>query len=468
MGTLAFIGGLFGFTGITAIIVGAIVMIGVSFLARKMFGKDKSSNRQDPGQLVNKNANDAPIPIVYGRRRVGATRVFMRTAGADGASSSTQYLHIVYAVAEGPINAYKKIFFNDSLVWENGSTKTSVTNPDPNGSAIDYSGLIEVNTHLGSTTQSADSNLVARFSEWTSAHQGKGIAYVYIRFKYDRDVFPSVPTVTFEIEGRTVRDVDNISGSESYSINPANCIYDYLTHPVYGRNFPSTILNTTTFQDAEDYYDTAHTHLSSPSSRNTFNGSLNPDQTTYENMQEMLANCNSALTYINGKYELQPFKTANSTFTIQDKHIIGGVQMNFGDKATKFNRMRITFNNESDEYQPGAVIIEDSSFKTADNGLELVTDIDLSLVTNEDRAKLIGYELMKQSRLQTTVEFEAPHTLHTIEPMDVVTLDYTLMPENAATLYRVIQSTLTEEGRLLFRLQEYSDSTYTDVDPSTL
>ena len=67
------------------------------------FGTDGASR----GILLNKAANDAQIPVVYGQRKVGGTRVFMEVTGSDN-----EYLHIVLALAEGEIEEISDIYFN--------------------------------------------------------------------------------------------------------------------------------------------------------------------------------------------------------------------------------------------------------------------------------------------------------------------------------------------------------------------
>ena len=67
------------------------------------FGSDGASK----GILLNKAANDAQIPVVYGQRKVGGTRVFMEVTGSDN-----EYLHIVLALAEGEIEEISDIYFN--------------------------------------------------------------------------------------------------------------------------------------------------------------------------------------------------------------------------------------------------------------------------------------------------------------------------------------------------------------------
>ena len=325
---------------------------------------------------------------------------------------------------------------------------------------------MEINNHLGDQT-TADANLVSRFSsEWSSNHVGYGIAYSYIRFKYDREAFSGLPTVTFQVRGRKVRDVDNLASAEAYSTNPANVLFDYLTHPIYGRDFDDSLQDITTFQDAKDYYNLTHAYLSAP--KYTCNGALSTDDNTYENTQRILANCNSALTFSNGRYKLIPFKQANSTDTINESHIVDSWNMSFGDKATRFNTIRVRFPNSADDYQQGSVIVQNSTFKTADNGLTLQKEIGLDMIVDPDRAKVAAYELLLQSRYQTTVELTLPHTKQTIEPMDVVTFEHPYLPDDTPTLYRVIDVKLRADGTLQTTLQEYNASVYTEVDPSTL
>ena len=55
------------------------------------------------GLLVNKQSNDANIPVIYGERLTGGTRVFMETSGTDNT-----YLYMAIVMAEGEINEQPK------------------------------------------------------------------------------------------------------------------------------------------------------------------------------------------------------------------------------------------------------------------------------------------------------------------------------------------------------------------------
>jgi len=445
-------------TSLTAILIGGLIVVGAGLLMRKMMTRQA----RDPGMLINQNSNTDPIPLVYGERRVGATRTYVRSAGATGGAGH-EYLHIVYTICEGPIQSIEKIFFNDVEVWDVDTGIATSAGEDN----INYTGLIEINNHLGSTTQAADSNLVARFpAEWTINHQGKGIAYSYIRFKYNRDAFAGLPTVTFLVRGRKVRDVDNLSAAEAYSTNPANVIYDYLTHPIYGRGFAAGLINISSFQDAKDYYNLTHTYLGQP--KYTINGALATDDNTYDNVQKLLAGCNSALIFSNGQYKLLPFKIANSVDTITDSHIVDTWSMSFGDKTRRYNTLRASFANIDDDYQMGAITVQNSSFKTADNNLLLKKDIQLDTVVDPSRAKVLAYELLLQSRYQTTIEVTLPHIKQILEPMDVITFEHSQITDQVATLYRILDVQLRSDGTIKIVAQEYNDDVYDEVNPATL
>ena len=61
---------------------------------------DSDFDQFEKGILVNKQSNDASIPVVYGERLIGGTRVFLSTSGTDN-----RYLYIALVMCEGEINS---------------------------------------------------------------------------------------------------------------------------------------------------------------------------------------------------------------------------------------------------------------------------------------------------------------------------------------------------------------------------
>jgi hypothetical protein len=162
----------------------------------------------------------AQIPVIYGERKIGGTRVFVETSGTDN-----QYLYIALVLCEGEIDSIGSIYINDKL-----STHQ------------DFQGLITINKHLGADDQAADSTLLNAPS-WTTDHRLQGVAYLAIRLKWDREIFGSIPSITAIVKGKKVRTFDasgQLTTAKSYSANPAACLLDYLTDTRYGKGLAAS------------------------------------------------------------------------------------------------------------------------------------------------------------------------------------------------------------------------------------
>lgn len=88
--------------------------------------------------------------------------------------------------------------------------------------------IFDLYTHLGTSAQTANSNLVAENVGWTSNHRLRGRAYVYTKLNYIADRWPTgMPVIKAKIRGKKV--YDPRSTLTAWSENAALCIRDYLT-----------------------------------------------------------------------------------------------------------------------------------------------------------------------------------------------------------------------------------------------
>jgi hypothetical protein len=97
-----------------------IFAIGWLFLSNRRpdrpdFG-DSDFNNFEKGILLNHQSNDQSIPVVYGERKVGGTRVFVETSGTDN-----EYLYVALVLCEGEIESVEKIFIDDKEVTWSGT-----------------------------------------------------------------------------------------------------------------------------------------------------------------------------------------------------------------------------------------------------------------------------------------------------------------------------------------------------------
>jgi hypothetical protein len=304
--------------------------------------------------LLNKSSNNAPIPLVYGLRKIGGTRVFMEVSGG-----SNEYLHIVLAVSEGEINSFDNIYINDVL-----STDSR------------FSGFLNIYKHTGSDTQAADSNLVSAISNWTSNHQLKGTAYLYIKLKYDQNAFASgLPTITADVKGTKV--YDPRTSTTAWSDNPALCIRDYLTNTRYGRGIDASLIDDTSFNSAANHCDELVSIGVGSKKRYTCNGVVDTSLGSMDILKNLATSCRGAVIFTGGKYKLVLDKVGTASFTFSEDNIIGGWSIKLGDKANQFNRLRANFFNPDRNWQADIAVVDSTTLRAQDNGLLLEKTIEM-------------------------------------------------------------------------------------------
>ena len=351
------------------------------------------------GVLLTKQGNINHIPVVYGTRLVGGHRTFVGTTGTNN-----EYLHLVYALCEGEVEAIASIYIND--------TEIAVGDLDGSGNvnAGVFNGLCRIKKYVGTDAQTADADLVSEVTDWTTNHRLRGVAYVYIRCKWDQDnrAFGSFPRIKAMVQGKKLYDPRDLS--TAYSTNPALCLYDYLTDTRYGRGLPAADLDVTSFEDAADYCETQVTpYTAAGYTDDTFacNGVLDTGRTVLANIKPLLDSCRGWMPYLAGKWTLVLDKAETPSFTFDKTNIIGSMQISRGGKTTRFNRVQATYASPAENYEPDITLFDSSAFRTEDNGLLLESRITLPFETDVYRANRLAELKMKQSRQGIVVKFKA-------------------------------------------------------------
>lgn len=182
---------------IGTIIFFAVVSIGLSLISQALAPKPKrQAPTPDRGitQLI--RSSDEPHKVIWGERVVSGVLAFAEVTG-----SNNEFIHFVIAVVGHQCQEITTVFLNDE-----GIDPSEI---DGNGDVVSgrFSGKVRIKIHLGLDDQVADADLVSAATDWTSAHQLKGVTYIYIRLSFDRDVFPTgIPNVKALVKGRLVAD----------------------------------------------------------------------------------------------------------------------------------------------------------------------------------------------------------------------------------------------------------------------
>ncbi len=241
------------------------------------------ASEQVRGVLINKQSNNAQIPVVYGRRKVGITRVFVESSGSDN-----EYLYIAGVVCEGEIQEIEEIYLDDKKVIFDGELDDGVVREVSYGDLNFYKGstsYVQIQAFYGTDDQVASSVLTPSIN-WTTNHRLRGVCYLAMRLKWNQDIFSSIPDIKVVLKGKKVYDPRDTT--TKYSQNSALVLLDYLRNTRYGKGLPDDAFeaNFASFQTSANEADTLivpRTEVVTPVAgitKQDFNGYYN-DKTTF-------------------------------------------------------------------------------------------------------------------------------------------------------------------------------------------
>ena len=425
------------------------------------------------GILLNKQSNNASIPVIYGTRLVGGTRVFIETSGTDN-----EFLYIALVLCEGEINSIEQIKVDDKVVTFNGAltdnTQRTVASSDSNFYKSDVS-YITIEPHFGADGQSS-SSLLSELSSWGTNHKLSGVAYLALKFKWNGDVFGGVPQVQAKVQGKKIVTLaSNLTEqTASFNTNPAFCLLDYLRNERYGKGIATGNLDLQSFFDASVVCSTQVTPFSGGSQINLFdcNGVIDTSRKVIDNVRDILRGCRGYLPYVQGKYRLVIETTGSASLSLGEDDIIGGYSLASPSKNTKFNRVIATFINPDRNFQADQITFpptDDSSLpsadqhatmKTADGGFLLEGRFDFKTLTSPYQTEEMAEIILRRSResigLNITVGFKA-YALHI---GDIVNITISSLGFSSKA-FRVLSMTFNEDYTIELNLVEHQDSFYT-------
>ena len=425
------------------------------------------------GILVNKQSNNASIPVVYGERLIGGTRVFIETSGTDN-----EFLYVALVLSEGEINSIEQIRVDDKVVTFDGAltdnTQRSVASSDSNfyKDSVSY---ITIEPHFGTDGQSS-SSLLSTLSSWGSNHKLSGICYLALKFKWNADVFGGIPQVQAKIKGKKVVTLAaNLSEqTASFSTNPAFCLLDYLRNERYGKGIATSDIDLQSFYDASQVCVTQVTPFSGASTINIFdtNAVIDTSRKVIDNVRDILRGCRGYLPYVQGKYRLVIETTGSASVSLGEDDIIGGYALASPTKNSKYNRVIATFINPDRNFQADQVTFpptDDSSLpssdqhatmKTADGGFLLEGKFDFKTITSPYQAEEMSEIILRRSRESLGLNITAGFKAYELHIGDIVNITLSSLGFSSKA-FRVLSMVFNEDYTIGLTLVEHQDSFYT-------
>lgn len=289
--------------------------------------------------------------------------------------------------------------------------------------SIDYTTVagtpfLRLRPHLGSVTEAADSVLTAAFpTKITSAHQGNGIAYLYLTLVRDPSIYPSgVGNIKVRLRGKRL--FDPRTSTTAWSSNPALILRDYMINYVgaVSGDFDSTTLNAAANEcdaqvlsagvpAASDFGVSALTRGSSNENRFSCDGVIELTQTPQSAIDAILSSMGGSMTWSEGTWRIVAGTWTAPTITLTADDVIDYVSATpTTPRSDLYNAVRGVFVSQSDgyisvDYPP----LSSASYATSD-GATLWANLNLPMTRSVSTAQRLAKIHLERGRRQTTAK----------------------------------------------------------------
>jgi hypothetical protein len=452
--------------------------------------------------LVNKQSNNDPIYPLYGRQRMGGTRVYVeasdgagavQTIDAQGKPTNTTHLNLVLAMAEGELETIEQLWFNDTVVWDVAAGGTLDSNG--NGgyllsgfkSGTQYSGAqMKINWYPGSETQTYDTDLNNSVGgAWSTNHRLQGISYLAMVLTANGEKFGGqLPSFTATLKGKkllnvatlvngdTIGDMTPANYTSGVDQNPADILYDYLIDRYYGKGLDRDAnenwvaglhIDLASFQQARIDCDNSRSGQGF-----NLNGFLQTEKQLFDNIGEIMETCNGMVLFVDGKYEFR-VKKKNEQLNLPASHvftkdeIIGDMSLALPTKSAKLNKATGIFNNPVTKYNDDLVIYKNDTFIEEDNGSVLESQEDYTMITDQDLVLDLITQKVDISRDEYQVALKVSHKALLLRSGDIVEIRHPDFgwgtdPGQTQKFWRVAELKLSDDNTVDMTASTYDSS----------
>ena len=450
--------------GLGSQILGSVIGGGMNTMQNKMSAPTAMATQMPEarGIMVNKNSNNEPIPVLYGKRRIGGTRVYIESSDGAGDTSGTEYLNMVIVLAEGQCKSVREIWFDDEKVFDGTLSHTGITT----GSGSNrYAGTLSVQFMDGRDDQTVSTliqNSVGS-TAWTNNHRLRGLAYVAVKLQADADKYEgAVPTVTVVLSGRTLAKINTepFSANLDQNINPVDVLYDYLTNTRFGKGISPSEIFLGDANNPEEYsFRKAWNDLNS-SGQIKFNGLVHTSETIFNNVQLLAEMANLYLIYSNGQYRLK-YQTNNETATrtLTTDDLLGALTIGGNDKANRLNKATVAFSDDSQNYHDDSLIVQNTAYLAEDNNETLEANFEFSLITSKTLATTMANQKLDQTRKMRTIDCTVSHRFLNSDVGDVIGVTHPALGFTNK-LFRIMRMEMSMDNTILMTLLEYDPTAH--------
>jgi hypothetical protein len=325
--------------------LGTVVSVGLSLGVSALISVLTPKPGQPAPEDVQSSLREAISPRMrfYGKNKASGNWLFGESKDGN--------LHKVLAISHGEIDGIESYWVDDNEVTLDGSGNVQES---------PYTNLVKIQTRLGLSTETAYSDLVSEFTEYTTDHRGDGITTLYAYQKAAGQseylkAFPNGKDTIYRLifRGSKIKNLE--TDVVEYSDNAAAVIYDYLTSSD-GARISEDVFTTT---EAAAGWVSAHELCDNPITLKAggteaqwrLAGAYSLQERPADVLERMLVSCDAKLyPTSDGGVKLDIGQYYEPTVTISEDQITGFADLSRGNGVIDVaNTIKATyFDNETD------------------------------------------------------------------------------------------------------------------------
>lgn len=426
------------------------------------------------GYEVQKFGANNTIPLVYGPGYVAGTIVDLNVSDSAGGIKN-ENLHILVVFCVGPVDVCQ-IFLDGE----------PIENPR-------YAGKAEKVIRYGTAGQLSIPEAAGNFERFDTTHSNfPGLVYAYIKLIQDNDqqTFNGIPEITAWVSGRRVANLPGRSAPFWWT-NPAVCLYDYLTDPIWGAGLDASDIDLASFttvanecdelvpvtyrsftcssDDTGAYSCTEDPDLvSTEKYRHTISTVVDTGRSLFDNMTQIANVFRGFWPDSDGRVKIGIEQEGSPVFWFDESNVLRGTMtMNQPDVSERYNRVTVRyqdtrlvtkpFSREVSYPMPGDEQYDE--WLAEDNNVPHELTIDADGIGNPWEALQLAIVAARTSRANTQFEFDAQPEATQCDVGDIVALSWDDYGFVDKTL-RISDITYNPDGTVRVQAVQHENAVY--------
>lgn len=205
------------------------------------------------------------------------------------------------------------------------------------------------------------------------------------------------------------------------------------------------------------------------SARYTINGPLDTNNFALENMERLTTACGSWLTYDarSGQWAVVINRAGIAVMSFDDSNILSTIEVSGTGLTDLYNSVKVTFPHRDLRDQADFVTVEIPDADRNNNEPDNALDINFEIVNDPVQAELLGFQELKQSRVDRVISFETDYSALRLKAGDLIDVTNSVF-NYTNKMFRVtnIAETEDEQGAIRMRITalEYDLDVYNPDD----